>query len=160
MYHPNARGTGFAMKLELEPAEGEVDGSISVTLAPQSGTASRMQNETTNPRFDWENVVIAKLCITDISRFIMVFRGIEESISDGKGLIHVSALSRKTIKFWHMIEPRPGYLLEITDVPSDGKNVKCGRFFLNNAEAMCICSIFEQSLSMLAFGVPTFEGGE
>ena len=35
MYHPNGKGTGSALRLELHPAHGQTNGSIFATLVPQ-----------------------------------------------------------------------------------------------------------------------------
>lgn len=155
MYHPNARGTGSAMKLELAPAKGEIDGSMSVTLAPQVSVGSSV----TNPGFDWTKSVSVKLTIFELARFIQVLRGMEESIEDGKGLFHRTTTANIVVKFEHRIEPIPGYLLDVSEKPYDG-DVKRVWFHLRQNEALAILMVIEQSLSMLAFGVPTFEGGE
>lgn len=155
MYHPNARGTGSAMKLELAPAEGGIDGSISVTLAPQVSVGSSV----TNPGFDWTKSVSVNLNIFELARFIQVLRGMEESIEDGKGLFQRTTTANMVVKFEHHIEPVPGYLLDVFAKPYDG-DVKRVWFNLRKEEALALLILIEQSLSMLAFGVPTFEGGE
>ena len=41
IYHPNGKGTGSAVKMELHPAHGVVAGSMFVTLAPQKTIGER-----------------------------------------------------------------------------------------------------------------------
>ena len=154
MYHPNARGTGSAMKLELAPAKGEIDGSMSVTLAPQVSVGSSV----TNPGFDWTKSVSVKLTIFELARFIQVLRGMEESIEDGKGIFHRTTTENMVVKFVHRIEPVPGYLLDVSAKPYDGDTRRVW-FQFRQEEALALLMVIEQSLSMLAFGVPTFEGG-
>ena len=155
MYHPNARGTGSAMKLELAPADGNIDGSISVTLAPQVSVGSSV----TNPGFDWTKSVSVNLNIFELARFIQVLRGMEESIEDGKGLFQRTTTENMVVKFEHRIEPIPGYLLDVSAKPYDG-DVKRVCFHLRQEEALALLILIEQSLSVLAFGVPSFDEGE
>lgn len=137
------------MKLELLPANGEIDGGVVVTLAPQRSIGSSV----TNPTFNWDDAITARLDILDISQLLMVFRGIQESIADGKGLFHRTADANKVIKFEHRIEPVPGYLLDVSAKPYDG-DVKHVWFHFRQAEAFALLTVLEQSLVSVAFGEP------
>ena len=151
LFHPNGKGTGCAMKLELRPAEREVDGSVFVTLSPQKTVGSSV----TNPTFDWDNPVTAKLDILELTQMLQVLRGMQESIDDGKGLFHRTADANKVIKFEHRIEPVPGYWLDISEKPFDGELRRVG-MFICTYEANAICIILEQAMIYMAFGVPPF----
>lgn len=155
MYHPNGKGTGAALKLELRTAEGEIDGGVLVTLAPQTAVACRTENETIFPKFDWDNPITSKLDILAISQILMVFRGMEESIADGKGLFLRSVDANRVIKFEHRIEPVPGYMLDISEKPIDGE-IRRAQFFVRNSEAFAISVVLEQAMLYIAFGVPPF----
>ena len=149
MYHPKGKGTGSAMRLELRPAHGEVDGSVVVTLAPQ-------KEAETYPGFDWDKAISAKFDMIDLTQMLMVLRGAQESIADGKGLFHRTASANIVIKFEHRIEPVAGYWLEVSAKPTDGDIRRLG-FYMRQAEAFALCSIIEQALLYVAFGVPTLE---
>lgn len=149
MYHPNGKGTGSAMRIELRPAHGETDGSILVTLAPQEEAA-------TYPGFDWDKAISAKFDMIDLTQMLMVLRGAQESIADGKGLFHRTITANIVIKFEHRIEPVPGYVLDISEKPLNGE-IRRSFFYLRPVEAYALCSIIEQALLYVAFGVPTRE---
>lgn len=149
MYHPNGKGTGSALRLELYPAHGAIEGSILATLAPQASIGSSV----TNPGFDWTNAIRVKLTIVDLAHFLQVLRGMEESIEDGKGLFHRTTTANMVIKFEHRIEPVPGYLLDVSAKPYDG-DVKHVWFHFRQAEALALLIVLEQSLVSVAFGEP------
>lgn len=157
IYHPNAKGTGSAIKLELHPAREGVCGSIFLRIAKEG--AHRMEEGWTRPlpSFEWESAATVRLDISDLSQMLQVFRGIQESIADGKGLYHRSATTTKIIKLEHRIEPTPGYLLEVHEKPA-GKDESCRHWFqFTQTEALALMVAIEQSMGLLAFGVPAEE---
>ena len=85
---------------------------------------------------------------------LMVFRGMQESIADGKGLFHRTATANAVIKFSHMIEPRPGYLLSVSSKPFDGE-LKDAYIMLRMEEAIWLSTAIEASMGVLVFGVPS-----
>ena len=60
LYHPNARGTGSAVRLELLPATDDAEGCIMLTIAGQSAVGDRRAPTPTYARFDWENKIVVK----------------------------------------------------------------------------------------------------
>lgn len=152
IYHPNARGTGSAVRLALYPAhERTAAGFIRLELAKQK-TAVSVTSET--PAFDWGNAIVAKLCVSDLAQMLMVFRGHQESIADGKGLFHRTATANAVIKFSHVIEPRPGYLFSVSSKPFDGE-LKDAYIMLRMEEAIWLSTAIEASMGVLVFGVPS-----
>lgn len=149
MYHPNGKGTGSALRLELYPAHGAIEGSILATLAPQASVGSSV----TNPGFDWTKAIRVKLTIVHLAHFLQVLRGMEESIQDGKGLFHRTTTANMVIKFEHRIEPVPGYLLDVSAKPYD-EDVRRVWFHFRQAEALALLTVIEQSLVSVAFGEP------
>ena len=75
LYHPNARGTGSAVRLELLPATDDAEGCIMLTIAGQSAVGDRRAPTPTYARFDWENKIVVKLGFTDLCQMLQVFRG-------------------------------------------------------------------------------------
>ena len=152
-YHPNGRGTGGAVQFELHPAHGCTDGSIFATFARQKTVGSCEGNVRTFPRFDWANRICVKLDMTDLLQMLQVFRGMQESIADGKGLFHRSTRSNTIVKLEHRIEPQPGYLLEAFRRPLEGDPSRAG-VVLTVSEALGLSLAIEQSMDVIAFGIP------
>lgn len=152
-YHPNGRGTGGAVQFELHPAHGSVDGSIFATFARQKTVGSREGDVRTFPRFDWTNRICVKLDMSDLLQMLQVFRGMQESIADGKGLFHRSENSSTVVKLEHRIEPQPGYVFEAWRKPLDGEPSRAGVVF-TVAEALGLSLAIEQSMDVIAFGIP------
>ena len=154
-YHPNGRNTGAAVQFELHPAHGFTDGSIFVTFAKQKTVGTREGNVYTFPRFDWANRICVKLDMADLVQMLQVFRGMQESIADGKGLFHRSETHNCIIKLEHRLEPQPGYVFEVSRkaVGDDGETERVGIVF-TMAEALGLSLAIEQSMDVIAFGIP------
>ena len=152
-YKANAKGSGCAMKMELHPAHGQTDGSIMVTLANQMTIGDRRGPNPTFPHFDWENAICVKLDFSDLSKMLQVFRGECESIEEGRGLVHRSPKGLTYIKLAHLIEPIPGYRLEVEFFAGSG-NSERRTVMLMPYEALGLVAAIESSLGVICFGVP------
>ena len=152
-YHPNGRGTGGAVQFELHPAHGSTDGSIFAMFARQKTIGGNDGSIRTFPRFDWANRICVKLDMSDLIQMLQVFRGMQESIAEGKGLFHRSARSSTVVKLEHRIEPQPGYVFEAWRKPLEGEPSKVGIVF-TCAEALGLSLAIEQSMDVIAFGFP------
>ena len=153
-YHPNAKGTGSAIEFELHPAHDDTAGSIFARIARQKTVGSNDNGTRTFATFDWSNSITVKLDISDLSNMMMVFRGIQESINNGKGLLHNSAKGLTIISLDHRIEPTTGYWLNISRKSANGSDHIGIGFLLKPAEAMTLTLAIEQSYSIIAFGIP------
>lgn len=150
----NAKGTGSSVVFELHPAHDSTQGSMFLSLAVQKTVASRSSSGmSVFPTFDWANKICVKLEFCELSQLLMVFHGLQESLCDGKGLFHRSATANTIIKFSHIIEPRSGYALDISRKPENG-NIQHGYFFFSPEEAYGLAIAIENSMSVIAFGVP------
>ena len=152
-YHPNARGTGCAVQFELHPAHESTSGSIFASFARQKSTGSYANGQRQFPSFDWTNRVCVKLDISDLSQILQVFRGMQESLADGKGLFPRSERGNTVIKLEHRIDPQPGYFLEVWKKPLEGEAVNAGLLF-TPTEALGLSLAIEQSMDVIAFGIP------
>ena len=153
-YHPNGKGTGSALQLELHPAHEDTEGSVFLTMAPQRTIGMRTADDTVHPTFDWRNAVCLKLDLMDLAQMLQVFRGVQESLADGKGIFHRSSNASAVIKFEHRIEPIPGYMLDVSKKPLTGELQRVS-FFFRAAEAFACALMLEQALVYVAFGIPT-----
>lgn len=151
IYHPNARNTGAAIRIALvkpRPIEGSddfSDGYLELTIAPQA-TAGEL------PTFDWDNGIDVPIYFTEMSMMLAVFRGVHESIQDGKGVwISRPNGERIILHLHHIIEPLSGYLLEVFQ--KKGNDVSCSaHILLSDIEAFGLCSAIESSIGRVAFG--------
>ena len=153
MYHPNAKGTGSAIRLELHPAHDDTAGSIMATIATQLNTGNCMGSVPVYPRFDWEGAITVKLDFTDISKMLQVFRGECESLEDGRGLFHQSTRGTTKIMLSHIVEPINGYMLEVYRKTS-GSEDSNARIFLLPYEALGLATAIESSMGVICFGIP------
>ena len=152
-YRANAKGTGSAMKMELHPAHGDTAGCIMMSLASQKTVGDYRGPNPTFPTFDWENPITVKLDFIDLSKMLQVFRGECESIEDGRGLVHRSPEGLAYIRLAHLIEPIPGYRLDVK--LCDGVVIVEQRtIMLAPCEALGLTAAIESSLGVICFGVP------
>ena len=153
MYHPNAKGTGSALRLELYPAHDDTAGSIMATIATQLTTGSCMDSMSVYPRFDWKGAITVKLDFTDISKMLQVFLGECESLEDGRGLFHKSTRGTTKIMLRHLVEPIHGYMLEVYR-NTHGSEDSNARIFLSPYEALGLATAIESSMGVICFGIP------
>ena len=153
-YHPNAKGTGCALSLNLHPAHDDVDGSIMMKVANQSAVGDSRGPEPTYARFDWERAICVKLDFGDLCQVLQVFRGECESIGEGRGLYHRSPKAATRIVLRHLVEPISGYSLELYRTPVGGAGESRAHLVLTPAEAHGLCEAIAGSMSVICFGIP------
>ena len=154
LYRPNLKGTGCAIKMELHPANAGIDGSIDCTFANQMTVGNSAGPRPTFPTFDWTAAICVKLGFGDLTKMQQVFRGECESIDEGKGLYHRTARGMTRIVLQHVIDPTPGYVLEVFFKPTGEDEDRHSRIFLTPAEALGISEAISGSMVYVAFGVP------
>ena len=153
LYRANAKGTGSAMKMELHPAHGQTGGSIMMSLASQKTVGDYRGPNPIYPTFDWENAICVKLDFIDLSKMLQVFRGEYESIEEGRGLVHRSPSGLTYIKLAHLIEPIPGYKLDVK-LCNGVVIVEQRSIMLAPYEALGLTAAIESSLGVICFGMP------
>lgn len=152
-YKANAKGTGCSMKMELHPAHGDTAGCIMMSLASQKTVGDYRGPNPIYPTFDWENAICVKLDFIDLSKMLQVFRGECESIEEGRGLIHRSPKGLIYIRLEHLVDPIPGYRLEVEFCAGVGNVEQCA-VMLTPAEALGLTAAIESSLGVICFGMP------
>ena len=153
LYHASARGTGCAVKIELHPAHGQKDGCFMLTAASQSVVGDRTGAAPKFARFDWENSITVKLDFADLCQFLQVFRGESESIGDGRGLFHTSQAATTKICLRHIVDPVPGYLLDLFRTPRGRAEIRA-HFMFSPSEAQGLRCVIEGSMCYVCFGIP------
>ena len=156
LYKANAKCTGCAMKIELHPAHDQTSGCIMMSLASQKTVGDYRGPNPIYPTFDWENAICVKLDFIDLSKMLQVFRGECESIEDGRGLVHRSPKGLAYIRLAHLIEPIPGYRLEVELYAGEGR-IEKRSIMLAPYEALGLVAAIESSLGVICFGVPMVE---
>ncbi len=155
IFHPNAKGTGCALMMELHPAHDLKDGSIMTCFMNQKTVGDRRGPIPTYSTFDTENKIWVKLDFFDLAKILQVFRGECESLEGGKGLFHQSARYSTHIRLQHQTEVANGYLFEVyrtTPGKRDGDVSAC--ITLASWEAMGLALAIENSFGVICFGIP------
>ena len=153
-YHPNGKGTGCAVELNLHPAHDSTDGSIMMRVANQLTVGDRRGPNPTFPRFDWENTICVKLGFSDLCQFLQVFRGECESLDGDHGILHRSPSGLTRIQLRHLVEPIQGYSLELYKTPPGGGDELRAHMLLSPAEALGLCESIAGSMYIVSFGIP------
>ncbi len=154
LYHPNSKGMGGAMEMDLRPAVNRKEGHIMMKLAKQKTVGVRKGDNPTFSTFDWEHKLCVKLGFNDLCKILQVMRGECETIDDGKGLLHRSKTGATRINFRHLCEPVHGYSLDVSRKGLDDKEIQSAHIFITASEALGIGLALEQSMVAVCFGVP------
>lgn len=152
-FHPSPKGNGGALKMELHPAHGNVDGSIWVKAANQMTIGCHAGPNPTFPRFDWENAITVKLDFSDLCKMLQVFRGECESLENDLGICHRSSMGMTRIKLRHLIGQVQGYSFELYRTPAHGEETRTHILF-RDWEALGIEEAIAGSMSVITFGIP------
>ena len=153
LFHPNAKCTGCAIKMEMHPARHDSDGYIMAIFANQMTVGERVGDKITYSTFDWENMVCVKLDFNDLTKMLEVLRGLKPSLEDGRGLFHLSASGTTKITL-HKVEQSDAYALEVYRNKPSNPNPTSARIILKSSEAYGIALAIEDSLGAICFGVP------
>lgn len=155
LYHANLKCTGCAVKMELHPATGEKDGFIMASLANQLTVGNMRGERPTYSTFDWNNAIHVKLDFSDLTKMLEVFRGITESICDGKGLFHTSQSGTTKIALKHCVGVESGYSLDVYRSKGGSDASSSAHITLTSNEAYGLALAIEDSLGAICFGVPS-----
>lgn len=156
-YHANGKGTGSAARFEVTPACGDRDGAIFLTLAQQKSVASGSadQGNRQHATFDWQNRVTVKLNFGDLCQMLLVIKGQAATIAEGKGLYHDSRNTTTLINLTRQTDPHPGLALDVSRRgKAESDPAVRTRIVFNAAEAFGLGAALEQTLGLLAFGIP------
>ena len=155
-YHANGKGSGSAAQLEVVPASGDRDGSVYLTLAQQKSIAGvDDQGNRQYATFDWQNRVTVKLNFSDLCQMLLVFREQTTAILGGKGLYHDSPNMTTIINLTQQTEPYAGLSLDVSRrSKTESETAVRVHIMFNEAEALGLGVVLEQSLGIIAFGIP------
>ncbi len=152
-YHPNGKGTGMALQLELRINRGEEQNydCFFLEMAHQK-TASSMQNQLRQPAtFDWENKATVKLSFRDICELQTVLEGFQKQAGNGQNGIYHQTESTTTLIGFKKSSERKGYLLGLSRKSKGGRDLFNGHILLNEAEATGLRCLFQTALFYMVF---------
>lgn len=158
-YHPNAKGSGCALSLELLPADSMNEGCIMASIAKQASIGNRQGPTPTYSTFNWEGATTVKLGFGDLCKMLQVLRGETESVEDGKGLFHRSESANTRISFRHLVEPVTGYALEVHRIRNSSEGESRSLIVLTAWEALGFAELIAGSMSLVCFGLPMKRAG-
>lgn len=153
-YKANQKCTGGALQLEVHPAHDDVDGSIMAVFAKQLTVGDRSVTPPVFAMFDWDNSICVKFDFNDLTRMLEVFRGVKESLEDGKGLFHVSPAGSTKISLRHLVEYDGAYAIEVARNLPGASGSKSAHIVLSSSEAYGLAMAIEDSLGVICFGIP------
>lgn len=153
-YKANQKCTGGALQLEVHPAHDDVDGSIMAVFAKQLTVGDRSVTPPVFATFDWDNGICVKFDFNDLTKMLEVFRGVKESLEDGKGLFHVSPAGSTRISLRHIVEYDGAYAIEVARNLPGASGSKSAHIVLSSSEAYGLAMAIEDSLGVICFGIP------
>ena len=148
IYHPNPKGTGMALALELYPATPEVPGKLQLEFARQVSPEGSIF-----PRFDWTNRRTIVLTLEEVEKVLEVFAGYNESIEDGKGIFARTPTQWAVLRLRHVVEPVPAYELQLAAREGDAATEDVMGFNLTPTEAMMLYHALTAAMGVLVFGL-------
>lgn len=113
LYHPNAKGTGSALRLEPRINRDDRDryNCFFLEMASQKSTAVRSGGGGANATFDWEEKITVKLGFMDIAECLTVLEGRADKVGGGRnGLYHATGAGSTLISFMANREQGTFYL--------------------------------------------------
>lgn len=152
-YHPNARGTGSALRIEPRANRHDADryNCFFIELAGQKTMAGRERGANTYATFDWDNKITVKLGFPDICEILMVLEGRVPHIGgDRKGLYHASKQGNTLIALARDAQ-RGTYYLSLSrkrNGDSDAQRIGIG---LSEAEATGLRCLLQTGLFFVTF---------
>lgn len=152
LYHPNARGTGSAVRLEPRVNRDSEDryNCFFLEMAAQQTAASHDQPKSP-ATFDWEKKITTKLGFSDVCECLMVLEQHQERLGpSGKGLYHATAQGNTLIDLRWQAE-RQNYLLSLSRKRKEATSPQKISIAFSQAEALGIRCLLQTGLFFITF---------
>ena len=154
-YHPNAKGTGSAIRFTVEPASAQREGTVRMAVAKQATIAS-YDEPSSRATFDWAGANTVKLSLLEAAEMLMVFGGnVPALVHAGRdGLYHNAPAWTASVTMKRSEDPnRPGFFLGVGVTPKADPNARQYRSFAFwPAEAYALRAALLAKFGELAFG--------
>lgn len=152
IFHPNFKGTGSALRIALRPADEIMRGHVCLDIVPQRSVDGIEGEGKTFPTFSWgDGKISLRLDAMDVGKVLSVLRGYEESIADGKGLVHLKTDKTARLTLEHVVDPTPAYRLTAV-CAKDGEAEKKVGILLTPNEALVLEAALTSSMGRICFG--------
>ncbi len=152
-YHPNSKGTGSAMQLELklDRRPQDASGCFFLEMASQKSVASGSGQGRTHATFAWERKATVKLDFADVCELLSVLEGRKDQVgAQGNGLFHSSGETNTVIVLKKGGEGN-SYLLGLSRKNRAGEQLFKEHIVLTGAEAVGLRCVFRDSLFYMAY---------
>jgi hypothetical protein len=152
-YHPNSKGSGCALQLDMRLNAGEERryDCFFLSMARQKNVATKTDGREVPASFDWESRLTAKLGFLDVCEIITVLEGRRPAVGNGRGgLFHASGDGNTVIDFRRSEEPA-GYSVALSRKANGSAQPVRMQLLLGEAEAAGLRCILHQGLFFLTF---------
>lgn len=149
LYHPNRKGTGGAMRLELRLRGRETGRYDCFFLELAHQRPPRPGGQTA--AFDWENKATVKLGFVDVCALLAVLEGVQPAVGNqGNGLYHQTEDVSTLIAFRRTTE-RPGYFLGVSRKRNGGDHIFKGHFLVSVQEGIGLRCLLQSGLFFMTY---------
>ena len=152
LYHPNGKGTGSALQLELRLNRGGEDryDCFFLEMALQKSAAANGKDGRTPATFDWAAKATVKMDFTDICELLTVLEGrAEQAGGQRNGIYHESGNTNTVIGFKK--NPDGGYFVGVSRKDKQGNQVFKGHMLVSEAEAIGLRCVMQSGLFFMTF---------
>lgn len=152
-YHPNSKGTGAAIQLELRinrPGENTYD-CFFLEMAQQKTVGTRNANGRTPATFDWPNKATVKLTFPDICEILAVLEN-KKALAGGRGngIYHEAGNTNTVIMFKKQLD-NGGYYLGVSRKDTKGNQLFKAQMAMSESEAIGLRNILQTGLFYMFF---------
>ena len=151
VYHPNPKGSGAALQLELRlnVRQGERYDCFFLDMAPQKTCAVLAKNDARPATFDWENKVTVKLGFADICEMVAVLEGRGDQAGSSRGGIYHQNGGTSTVIRLEKYRTG-GFLLGLSRKSADMDTPVRVATVLSESEALGIRHVLSVGLCMMS----------
>jgi hypothetical protein len=151
-YHPDSKGTGSALQIELRLNKADEDryDCFFLEMARQE-TAARGEHGRTAATFNWAGKVTVKLDFADVCELLTVLEGRAEQAGGQRNGIYHESGNANTIITFRKGKDHPGYFLDISKKDKSGAQVFKGHIVLSEAEGLGLRHVMQSGLFFMVF---------
>ena len=154
-YHPNAKGTGSAIRFTVEPATAQREGAVRMAVAKQATIAS-YDEPSSRATFDWAGACTVRFSVVETAEMLMVFGGQVSLLThNGRdGFYHNDPDSTTSVTLQRSEDPnRSGFFFGVGVTPKADPNARQYRTFCFwPSEAFALRAALLAKFGELAFG--------
>ena len=153
LYHPNSKGTGSAIQLELRMNRGDEEryNCFFLEMAQQKTPATGGREARVPATFDWATKATVKLDFLDVCELLSVLEGRAEQAGGQRNGIYHEAGANNTIIALKKSTGESGFYLGLSRKSKQGNQVFKGHILLSEAEALGLRCIFQAGLFFMTF---------